>query len=556
MKKILILLLTISGLLNAQTLLDPSIVSAINSTCCGASASGTIYVDSVSSNSAGDSLIVYKNGTRYAYRYPSGGGSAYTLPIATTSILGGVKDGSGVSIASDGTISAEVQTFAQNGSNFIVTTYDTAGGVTPQTFTWTAPDFWRKSTPIPTLANTMPNGVNDTNTYIQHRSDIFIGGADGLVRAGQGSGNVATNTVFGKNALRSNTTGSNIVAIGNNAVGLNTTGFWNVGIGSGSLSANTTGNFNVSMGGNSMQTNTSGNNNTGIGTESLKNNTSGGNNTALGMQSLMSNTTATNNTAFGQQSLRNNTTGNGNTAVGSASLLNQTTATGNVAVGFLAGQNITTGNHNVAISPGFGTNGSARGLKTGSDNITIGLASAIGTPGFGAGPLDGTASADVSRNILIGGATANNLANNENIAIGFGSADIGNGTKNVILGSYSLGPNTGSGWSTPANLATNNNTIIGSDYNKSALAQVAIGNNNTALGFNINQRIVGITNSTAIGANTASTKSNQISMGDSNVTEIFLGGKLAIDINAIFGAADGTPIVVKTVGGIKTITVQ
>jgi hypothetical protein len=59
-----------------------------------------------------DSLIVFKNGTRYAYKYPSG--SAYTLPIATTSILGGVKDGRGVSIASDGTINAEVQTFAQN----------------------------------------------------------------------------------------------------------------------------------------------------------------------------------------------------------------------------------------------------------------------------------------------------------------------------------------------------------------------------------------------------------------------------------------------------------
>jgi hypothetical protein len=85
---------------------------------------------------------------------------------------------------------------------------------------------------------------------------------------------------------------------------------------------------------------------------------------------------------------------------------------------------------------------------------------------------------------------------------------------------------------------------------------VAIGNNNTALGFNINQRIVGITNATAIGALSASTKSNQISMGDANVTEILLSGKLAIDINAIFGAADGTPIVVKTVGGIKTITIQ
>lgn len=36
----------------------------------------------------------------------TGSGSAYVLPVATTTVLGGVKQGSGVSIAADGTISA------------------------------------------------------------------------------------------------------------------------------------------------------------------------------------------------------------------------------------------------------------------------------------------------------------------------------------------------------------------------------------------------------------------------------------------------------------------
>jgi hypothetical protein len=422
------------------------------------------------------------------------------------------------------------------------------------------PDFWRASsvsaTTLPTGLNSFTakaQNLNDTTKFIQHAADIFIGSADGIVRAGQGAGNVATNTVFGKNALRSNTTGSNIVAIGNNAVGLNTTGFWNVGIGSGSLSANTTGNFNVSMGGNSMQTNTTGNNNTGIGTESLKNNTSGGNNTALGMQSLMSNTTATNNTAFGQQSLRNNTTGSSNTAVGSASLLNQTTAIGNVGIGYLAGSNITTGGFNTIIGSGDGgTDGTAKGLTTGNGNIVIGSNGSSTLAGF---PLRNVASATASRNTLIGGSSSDRLAGNENVIIGYGSGDIGNGTKNVLLGCYTFAPGTGNGWTSPSSVPTNNNTFIGSDHNLIAGNQIIIGDNNTSLGFNINQRIAGITNATAIGANTASTKSNQISMGNSAVTEVLLSGKLAIDINALSAAADGTPIVIRTVGGVKTITI-
>jgi hypothetical protein len=422
------------------------------------------------------------------------------------------------------------------------------------------PDFWRASsvsaTTLPTGLNSFTakaQNLNDTTKFIQHNSDLFFGGANGILRAGQGAGNVATNTVFGHNALAGNTTGANIVAIGSSALQSNTTGNWNIAAGRGALSANTTGSFNASFGGNSLLSNTTASQNTAIGVQALAFNTTGGNNTALGFSALLSNTTATNNTAFGQQALKLNTTGASNTAVGSASLINQTTATGNTAIGYLSGQNITTGTFNTIIGSGDGGNdGTARGLTTGNGNIVIGSNGSTNLVGF---PLRNVASATASRNTLIGGSSSDRLAGNENVIIGYGSGDIGNGTKNVLLGCYTFAPSTGNGWTSPSSVPTNNNTFIGSDHNLSIGNQIIIGDNNTSLGFNINQRIAGITNATAIGANTTSTKSNQISMGNSAVTEVLLSGKLAIDINALSAAADGTPIVIRTVGGVKTITI-
>lgn len=52
--------------------------------------SGTVYVDSVYINGSNDSLIVQKNGNRYAYLIPSGGGSS-GLTIGTTTITGSVS---------------------------------------------------------------------------------------------------------------------------------------------------------------------------------------------------------------------------------------------------------------------------------------------------------------------------------------------------------------------------------------------------------------------------------------------------------------------------------
>jgi hypothetical protein len=105
-------------------------------------------------------------------------------------------------------------------------------------------------------------------------------------------------------------------------------------------------------------------------------------------------------------------------------------------------------------------------------------------------------------------------------------------------------------------IATNKNTFVGADVNFKSTAKNLIGDANTAFGYGAMVDVTGVTNSTTIGANSAVTKSNQVVLGNANVVEILLSGKLAIDINAIFGAADGTPIVVKTVGGVKTITVQ
>lgn len=549
MKKILILILSIYGVLGAQTQLDPAIASAINSQCCGGtSTSSIIYVDSVSNNTAGDSLIVFKNGIRYAYKYPSG--STYTLPIATTSVLGGVKDGSGVLIKPDGTINAEVQTFAQNGSNFLVFTRDTSGTGTVDTFKWTAPDFWRSSVAVPVNANGMPDGVNDTIEFIQHRNDIFIGGADGLVRAGQGAGNQVENTVFGRSALFSNTTGvkntamgylslrvvstgsnntsygaytmqslttgGSNTAIGSNSMTLSTTSTGNTAIGSTSLYNNTTGSSNTAVGNGAMAKNVNGDASVGIGSEALRDVTVSSFNTAVGFQSQGNTPTSVDNTSIGAQSLRFNT-GTLNTAIGRGSLQNQSTGFYNIAIGGYSGSNITTGAYNTVIGTGGGAN--SGGLTTGSDNIAIGSISSVN--GFNEKPFNQKLSpSNAQRNVIVGNGSSNRLLGNDNTIIGFGTGAITNGNNNVILGAYSYGPNTTNGWNGGDAFAISNNTFIGSDINRSTISQVQIGDNNSALGYGAMLRVSGITGTTCLGANSVATKSNQMVLGSSAMEDI------------------------------------
>jgi hypothetical protein len=81
-----------------------------------------------------------------------------------------------------------------------------------------------------------------------------------------------------------------------------------------------------------------------------------------------------------------------------------------------------------------------------------------------------------------------------------------------------------------------------------------LGTTGTATNFEIRQS-KGYTNSTAAGFDAEPTASNQVKLGNTAVTEINLGNNLIIDVAAILGAATGTPIVKRLVGGIHKITI-
>jgi hypothetical protein len=81
-----------------------------------------------------------------------------------------------------------------------------------------------------------------------------------------------------------------------------------------------------------------------------------------------------------------------------------------------------------------------------------------------------------------------------------------------------------------------------------------LGTTGTATNFEIRQS-KGYTNSTAAGFDAEPTASNQVKLGNTVVTEINLGNNLIIDVAAILGAADGTQLVKRIVGGIHKITI-
>lgn len=123
--------------------------------------------------------------------------------------------------------------------------------------------------------------INGNKTFV---NGISVNG----LSIGKGGGQVASNSVIGKQAMEINTIGD----------------------------------FNTANGTRVLQNNTEGNGNTAGGHESLKSNTVGGQNTANGIQSMYANTIGVQNTASGQLSLSGNIDGDQNTAMGKEALSN------------------------------------------------------------------------------------------------------------------------------------------------------------------------------------------------------------------------------------------
>lgn len=181
--------------------------------------------------------------------------------------------------------------------------------------------------------------VSATTAGIVDNSSLQeLGGVDKLIngiRVGKGSGDVATNTVVGRSALLTNTTGAYNTAIGRN-----------------SLYYNTGGSYNSAMGFNSLAFNTTGSRNTAIGTYALNSLTTASFNTALGYNTGGAITTGGNNILLGFQAGRAITTG-----------------TNNLLIENTINDGVTTGSKNIILNP---LSTGVTGIHAGNNNTLIG----------------------------------------------------------------------------------------------------------------------------------------------------------------------------------------
>jgi hypothetical protein len=191
-------------------------------------------------------------------------------------------------------------------------------------------------------------------------------------------------------------------------------------------------------------------------------------NTSTGLQALQANITGWGNVANGYQALNSNVSGTNNTAVGSYAMKSNIEGNSNTAVGASA----------------LGSNNS------GGSNVAIGSSALVGNTSG-------------SNNIAIGTSLQYNSTGNNNISIGPGALDLNQtGNGNVAIGSSALLLHTGS-------------------YNTAIGYAAGYGPTVWGPGQGVNQ----FQNSTAIGNLTITTASNQVRIGNSDVSSI--GGQVS-----------------------------
>jgi hypothetical protein len=300
------------------------------------------------------------------------------------------------------------------------------------------------------------------------------------------------NTAFGLNSLNtSSATASQNSAFGNYALQQNSTGYANTAVGYLSLPQNNSGNTNTGVGEETMYDNTSGYSNTGMGALALYHNTTGYDNNAYGGNALFGNTTGIYNNAFGCYALYSNINGNYNCAMGHQALYSNTSGSDNIGIGLFSAYYNSTGGSNIAVG-----NRSLYNNTTGSYNVAIGV-QALYSNGTGS---DNTA---VGFQALAGSTASNNSA--------FGYQ--------ALYSNSSGANNTALGYSALYNNSTGSDNVgIGDgagSYNTTGTENTWVGEGSGPLEANPN-----LTNSTAIGWYTVSTASNQVVLGNQNVTQI------------------------------------
>ena len=357
------------------------------------------------------------------------------------------------------------------------------------------------------------------------------------------------NTAIGAYTLMNNTTGTNNVALGGNSLLSNSTGNYNTGLGTASLVNNIQGFSNTSIGAGSMSGNVSGNRNTGVGVQTLENSSSGNNNTAVGTYALLG-TEGNDNVAIGAYALTTNDDGVGNTAVGTNSLKTSLDASNNTAVGYNACALTTTGTLNSCLGSGaLGSNTSGSyNTAVGSNSLTNNTTVSSNTA-FGANALYSNKSGTPNTAVGVGASYTNTTGSN-NTSVGANACYFGNGSYNTGVGNSAMKTLTSGGSNTAvgaealfANGSGSNNTAVGLNamYANTSSYNTGVGNgagqydvggsSNTYLGYAAGQANGDLNvyiNSTAIGANSVVTKSNQMVLGTSFET-VYVPGTLSLE---------------------------
>mgnify|MGYP000163786556 CR=1 FL=1 len=213
--------------------------------------------------------------------------TAYTLPKATGSVLGGIKVGANLSIDANGILSGP--------SSYSLPTASSSelGGV-------------KVGTGL-TISNGVLNATASGVPYIGATQAVDLGTFDLKVNGitvGRGNNGLEVNVGIGKNVLLNTISGfqgNYLTAIGFEALKNDTWGYFNTAIGSSALFSNTYGIANTAIGSNSLYNNIGANFNTAVGTDALKANTDGISNTAIGKSTGNVNTTGNQNTAIGAE---------------------------------------------------------------------------------------------------------------------------------------------------------------------------------------------------------------------------------------------------------------
>ncbi len=404
----------------------------------------------------------------------------------------------------------------------------------------------------------------------------------------------AGTTSIGYGALSSNSTGTYNTAFGHWALQSNTTGTWNTAHGYNALQSNTQGNANTATGWGALASST-GDHNTANGYGALIANNSGARNTAHGSISLQTNTSGNYNSGLGYGALYNNTTGNYNTAIGyyagvSTANLSNATAIGASTVATASDQ-VRLGNDNVTslfCKGAYAATTSNPSNLFVDNNGQIMRSTATGFSGWSltgnAGTVSGTnfigttddkafdvwtanllrtrvttkgaiETFNTGQSVFLGeeAGASDDLTLNKNVFLGYQAGKSNTaGTGNVASGYQAFKTNTTGEYNTAIGtsaLTTNttgtNNTATGTSAlvsNQNGNRNTAIGmgalfgntsgNDNIAIGYMANGGNATSTNTIVLGSGTNATSSNQVRLGNDNVTSLFCKGAYAATTTA------------------------